>query len=126
MAGRRCVKNCDGHIIFRKVKHLCHQPACVQRHGFSGFEENLQSVLFLHTLYAAFKARDVVIVTGDVMSAAEVYPLHFRQYIAEFLLYGIECGLQIVGVLLAESVKVKAAYTVKVVFTEVPACDAKS
>ena len=81
------------HIIFRDIQHLGHKPACIESDSFTGFEKDLKPVLLLHTAYAALQPRYVVVLTGDVVTAAEVYPLHFRQYISEFILNCVQSSL---------------------------------
>ena len=57
---------------------------------------------------AALQRGEVVIRAGDVVSAAEIEPLHPGQKVAEFLLYDGQRLGQCVGVLLAESVEVQS------------------
>ena len=82
--------------------------SCIECHCLAGFEVDLEGVFFLHAEDASAEEVEVVARAGDVVAAAEVYPLDVAEVLAESVDDGIEGGLQVVGVLFAQCVEVES------------------
>ena len=72
---------------------------------------------------APFQPGNVVVIAGDMVTAAQIYPLHFLQNIAEFLLNYSKSAFQIIGILLAESMKMQTGDAIQVIAPEVAVPD---
>ena len=76
--------------------------------GFARFHDDGQvRVAAVELRQDAHEFFAVVVLAGNVVAAAEVYPFHLRQVLAEMLFESLEYAFQCVGVLFAEGVEVE-------------------
>ena len=69
-----------GHIIFNSFnqwKHFRYKPARIKSRCFAGFNIYLNIVLILNVADDLAKLVNIIIISGDMMTAAKVHPLHF-------------------------------------------------
>ena len=65
--------------------------------------------------YHFFKRVNIIILTGDMMTAAEVYHAHIFKIFAELLFHLLGGSFKVVAVLLAKRVEVQTVDSVKAV-----------
>ena len=108
MAGRRGVENGDVLAVFHGFEHGRYQIAGVQHDGLARLQINLHAVLIAQVRDAADERFHVVIGAGDVVTAAEVEPLHALHVAAEAHFERRDRAHEVVRVLFAEGVEVEA------------------
>ena len=109
MAGGAGIQNGYGGIaVFYNIQHAGQQVTGIQRTGLTRLEIDRHAPRILCAGDAVLQRGNVVAGAGDVMSAAEVEPLHIGQQIAKLFCHGIQRHGQCIGVLLAESVEVQS------------------
>ena len=123
MAGSGSIKDSYRHIILSNIQNFCNKISCIQGNCFTRFKKDFQTVLLLQVLYAFFKTGDIVVLTGYVVTAAEINPFHISEYITEFFLNCFKSSFKVIGILFAESVEMQTAYASEIVLTEVCECD---
>ena len=108
------VKNGDVHFVVDNVANACDEFSGLPADGFARFHDDLQvRVACGEILEDAHEFIAVVVLAGDVMTAAEVHPLHLREVLAEVL---FECGenaFESVGILFAKRMEVEAVNAVE-------------
>ena len=108
------VQNSDVHFVVDNVANACDEFAGLPADGFARFHDDLQvRITCGEILEDAHEFIAVVVLTGDVMTAAEVHPLHLREVLAEVL---FECGenaFESVGILFAKRMEVEAVNAVE-------------
>ena len=113
VAGGGGIENGDGHVGLHHVEHRGDEYACVEGHGFTGFQIDLHVIGIPHMFDAAAQKLDVVIGAGDVVAAAEIDPFHAGKIRAEMFFHGFERAFQAVGILFAQGMEMQAAYAVQ-------------
>ena len=109
MAGCAHIQNGQVDIpVPGQIQDFRNQIAGVQGAGFPRLQIDRHAPLRLCPQDAALQPGNIVVRPRDMMPAAEIQPLHARQQIAEPLRYRIQGGLQGIGVLLAQGVKMQA------------------
>ena len=84
------VQNSDVHFVVDNVANACDEFAGLPADGFARFHDDLQvRVTCGEILEDAHEFVAVVVLAGDVVTAAEVHPLHLREVLAEVL---FKCG----------------------------------
>ena len=116
MTGSRGVHDRQIDAVFQRVEHRCHQPARIERNSLSRLKIHLHAVLVLQILHAFFQLIKVVAVFSDVVSSAEVEPLHFAEIPAELFLYVRYRPFKHISTLLAHRMEVKSLDTIQVAF----------
>ena len=109
MAGGAGIQNGYGGIaVFYNIQHAGQQVTGIQCTGLTRLQIDRHAPRILCAGDAVLQRGNVVAGAGDVMSAAEVEPLHIGQQIAEFFSHGVQRHGQCIGVLLAERVEVQS------------------
>ena len=70
------------------------------------------------------QAFDIVILTGDMMSASHVKPVHFKKPLAEFFFHGAQRGFQIIRILFTEGMKMKTVHKISQFVCKIAGADA--
>ena len=84
------VQNGDIHFVVDDVAHACDEFAGLPADGFARFHDDLQvRITCGEILENTHEFVAVVVLARDVVTAAEVHPLHLREVLAEVTL---ECG----------------------------------
>ena len=113
------VQDDDVHFVVDDVADTGDEFACLPANGFTWFHDDLQvRVTCGKVLENANEFVAVIVLAGDVVTTAEVHPLHLREVFAKAL---FECGenaFECIGVLFAECMEVEAFDTVKKVRPE--------
>ena len=125
MTGSRGVHDRQIDAVFQRVEHRCHQPARIERNSLSRLKIHLHAVLVLQILHAFFQLIKVVAVFSDVVSSAEVEPLHFAEIPAELFLYVRNRPFKHISTLLAHRMEMQALDTVKLALLEIIERDAQ-
>ena len=102
------------------VQHRGNQVARVQRHSLARLQVNLQLPLFLCPADQVLQPRQIIILPGNVMSAAHVQPLHPGQHVAEAAFHRLQGRFQGVGVLLAQRMEMQAVQQFQQFFRHFP------
>ena len=126
MTGGRCVKNQNIKSVVNNVHNLCNKIACIQCRCLTGFKINFNIVFILNILYKVNKRLCIVIISCNMMSAAKVEPFCVIKILAELFFNCLKSRHQIIWILLAQCVKVKALNSVKQIFSEICLCNPKS
>ena len=104
----------DVHFVVDDVANACDEFTGLPADGFARFHDDLQvRVAAVKIIQDAYEFFAVVILAGNVVSAAEVHPFHLREVLAEVL---FECGentFESVSVLFAKSMEVEAVNAVE-------------
>ena len=108
MAGGGRVEKRDILAVVCDVQHLRDERSCIEDHRLSRFEIYLAPVSVPNALYTVYKQLRVVIVTRNVVTAAEIYPLHAASVLSESAVERVERDFKRVRVLLAQRVKVQS------------------
>ena len=102
------VEDGDGAVILDDIQYGADQVAGVQRDRLARLQVDGEVRMALPEVPDhPHQPLDVVVVTGDMVPAAEVDPLQAGEVVAEALLEGRQGRLQVVAVLLAEGVEVQ-------------------
>lgn len=117
--GRRGVEDRDVHAVVHHVEHAGDQHAGAERDRLAGLEVDLDVPLAAELVDQPDQAVAVVVGARDVVSAAEVDPVHLRDVLAELELERRERALERVAVDLAQGVEVQAVDAVEVLGREV-------
>ena len=108
------VQNSDVHFVVDNVANACDEFTGLPADGFARFHDDLQvRVTCGEILEDAHEFIAVVVLTGNVVAAAEVHPLHLREVLAKVL---FECGenaFESVGILFAKRVEVEPVNAVE-------------
>ena len=103
------IQDDDVHSVVDDIADASDEFAGLPADSFARFHDDLQvRVTSGEVLENAHEFVAVIILAGNVVATAEVYPLHLREVLAEVL---FECGenaFEGVGILFAESVEVEA------------------
>ncbi len=108
MASRRSVQNRQVHLVEVRLQDAGHKKSRIQSNRFAGLQINLHIVFCLDVVDAFHQFGDVVAFAGDMVSPAEVYPLHVIQVFAEFFLEDDQSGFQGIGILFAKRMEMQA------------------
>ena len=93
--------------VLHHVQHTGQKIPGVQCARLARLQIHRDAPRILCASNAVFQRFDSIAGAGDVMPAAEVHPLHFWQYIAEFFRHSVQRHRQRVGVLLAQGVEMQ-------------------
>ena len=108
------VKNGDVHFVVDDVANACDEFTGLPADGFARFHDDLQvRVACGEILEDAHEFVAVVVLAGDVVTAAEVHPLHLREVLAEVLFKCGENAFESVGILFAKRMEVEAVNAVE-------------
>lgn len=108
------VQNSDVHFVVDNVANACDEFAGLPADGFARFHDDLQvRITCGEILEDAHEFIAVVVLTGDVMTAAEVHPLHLREVLAEVFFKCGENAFESVGILFAKRMEVEAVNAVE-------------
>ena len=108
MAGGGGVQNGNIHAVMHNLQHARHQESGVQHDRLARLQIDFHIICAFEMLNHPNQTRDIIIRAGDVVTSAEVQPLHAVQIPSEFALERLHSGFQIVRILLAQRVKMQS------------------
>ena len=108
------VQNGDVHFVVDDVANACDEFTGLPADGFARFHNDLQvRVTCGEILEDAHEFVAVVVLAGDVVTAAEVHPLHLREVLAKVLFKCGENAFESVGILFTKRVEVESVNAVE-------------
>ena len=108
MRFRRGVEYGDIDTVMNDIEHRCDQYARLPAHRFAGLEIDVDVVTRFEFADQRNEFFSVVSFLGDMVSAAEIDPLHMRYDVAEFRFERCKDFFECVAVLFAKSVKMES------------------
>ncbi|MPM20288.1 hypothetical protein SDC9_66717 [bioreactor metagenome] len=107
VASRRCIQNCQVHLIVGRLKHTRNQKARIQCDRFARFKVDLHSIFLFDVVDDFHQFGDIIAFFSDMVPASEVHPLHAVQVFSEFLLECDQSRFQGIGTLFAKGVEMQ-------------------
>ena len=108
------------------IHYLGNKIACIERNSLARLKVNLDIVFLLDIYNQLFKCLYIIIISGYVMTAAEVQPLSVVKILAEAFLDSLKGFYQIVRVLLTQRMKMKAVNICKQIGSKIRLSNAES
>ena len=102
-----CVQNRNVHAVLYHFQHTRYKKSRIQNRGFAWFQIHFHIVFLPQISDDPDQPFHIIILTGDVMSPAQIEPLHSMQILAELLFKRLYRHFQSIGILFAERVEMQ-------------------
>ena len=124
----RCRRVKDKYLypVFHLIHNLGHKVTGVKGNRLAGFKIYRQSVFVYDPLYYIFKRADIIIFARYMVPASEIDPFKRTEITSEIALNDLKGLGQRVGILLAQSVKMKTFYAVRKPVRKAARCNSQS